>query len=564
MALELLVLVLAAASPSDGGAAKLAAPSSAFVHVNVVPMDRERVLADQVVVVRDGAIAAIGAAAATPVPADATVVDAHGAFLLPGLADLHVHAQHEDDLFLYVANGVTTVLNLGLARSTFVTRTRARIAAGELLAPTCFVAPLMNGPRGSDLPCATIEEAQQSVRLAHELGYEFIKVYNDLSKPLFHALCDEAHAQGMTIVGHGVRAPGFEESFEAGQVMVAHAEEYLYVSQGGLANRFGNADAAKIPEAVALTKRHEVFVVANLSAYSAISRQWGRPDVVAGFLTKPEIRDMRPFWRRAWSDSDYAKRGGNLDGRLEFLRGFIKALHDGGVRLLLGTDSPDIPGVEAGFSIHDDLAQLVLAGLTPYQALACGTRIAGEFIGEFVPDSEPFGTIAIGQRADLLLVEKNPLADVANVNEPLGVMLRGRWLPREELARRLDAMAARFTKMDACERSFLEEGAKSGFVAACDRVRMEPACLDEETLGDVATRLLRENGKREEALAVLALDVELHPDSADALERQGRALALAGRGEESRACFAKVLALDPKNPVARRALADAKGAAPVR
>jgi tetratricopeptide (TPR) repeat protein len=315
-----------------------------------------------------------------------------------------------------------------------------------------------------------------------------------------------------------------------------------------------------------------------------ISRQWGKPDVVAGFLQKPEIRVMRPFWRRAWADSDYAKRGGNLDGKLEFLRGFTKALHDGGVRLLLGTDSPDIPGVEAGFSIHDDLAQLVLSGLTPFQALECGTRIAGEFIGEFVPDAEPFGTIEIGQRADLLLVERNPLEDVANVRAPLGVMVRGRWLPREEIARRLDAMAARFTKMEACERAFLEEGTKSGFVAACDHVRAEraastkgpalaaapatadpePACLDEETLGDTAARLLRENGKRDEALAVLALDVELHPDSTDALERQGQALALAGRDEESRASFSKVLALDPKNPAARGALAAASGAAPGR
>lgn len=143
----------------------------------------------------------------------------------------------------------------------------------------------------------------------------------------------------------------------------------------------------------------------------------------------PEIRDMRPFWRRAWRDSDDAKRGGNLDGRLEFLRAFTKALHEGGVRLLLGTDSPDIPGVQAGFSIHDELAQLVLSGLTPFQALECGTRNAGEFIGEFVPDAEPFGTIAIGQRADLLLVEKNPLENVANVKAPLGVSAAG--LPRD-------------------------------------------------------------------------------------------------------------------------------------
>jgi tetratricopeptide (TPR) repeat protein len=561
--LELLLLGAVAPGPGDGGVAAPAAsvaPTYAFVHVNVVPMDRERILADQIVVTRDGAVAALGDAASTPIPAGATVVDAHGAFLLPGFADLHTHAQHEDDLFLYVSQGVTTTLNLGLARSTFVTQTRARVAAGELIAPACFVAPLMNGPRGSDLPCATVEEAKRSVDLAHELGYEFIKVYNDLSTPLFHALCDEAHACGMAVVGHGVRAPGLQESFEAGQVMVAHAEEYLYTLL--LSGRAGGAgvDASKIPEAVALTKEHDVFVVPNLSAYAEISRQWGKPDVVTGFLERPEIAFMRPFWRRAWRASDYAQRGGNLDGKLDFLRGFTKALHDGGVRLLLGTDSPDIPGVESGFSIHDDLAQLVASGLTPFQALECGTRIAGEFIGEFVPDAEPFGTIDIGQRADLLLVEKNPLEDVANVKGPLGVMVRGRWLPREELVRRLDEMKTRFAKMEACERAFLDEGAKSGFVAACERARRDRAggaevLLDEGTLGETATRLLRENGKRDDALALLGLDSELHPKSADAFERYGQALALADRNDEARASLSKALALDPKNPAAKRALA---------
>jgi tetratricopeptide (TPR) repeat protein len=556
-----LFAVVALAFPGSGDPGRAPPPAPvAFTHVNVVPMDRERVLEDQVAVTQDGAIAALGAAATTPIPAGAKVVDAHGAWLMPGLADLHTHAQEPDDLYLYVAHGVTTMLNLGLARPSFVTRTRARIQSGELLAPSCFVAPLMNGPRGSDLPCATVDEAKRSVQLAHELGYEFIKVYNDLSKPLFHALCDEAHAQGMTIVGHGVRAPGLEESFAAGQVMVAHGEEYLYTilkSSGGIGGLGGDVDATKVPEAVALTKQHDVFVVPNLSAYAAISAQWGKPDVVTGFLEQPAIRYMRPFWRRAWRNSDYAKRGGNLDGKLEFLRTFTKALHDGGVRLLLGTDSPDIPGVEAGFSIHADLEQLVQAGLTPFEALACGTRVAGEFIGEFVPDAEPFGTVAIGQRADLILVEKNPLADVANVKNPLGVMLRGRWLPREELTKQLDALAARFTQMAACEQSFLDEGDRAGFVAACDhaRARGKSIELDEETLNEKAYQLLRASGKRDDALALLKLNTELHPESSNTFDSYGEVLALAGRLEESRASYRQALALDPKNPNAKRALA---------
>jgi hypothetical protein len=551
-------LLAAVAALLAGGAAPDAPTVVVFRHVNVVPMDSERVLRDQVVVVRDGEIVALGDERTTAPPADAEVVDGRGAFLLPGLADLHVHAQQPDDLFLYVANGVTTTLNLGLAWPSFVTQTRARIRAGELVAPQCFVAPMMNGPRGSDLPCATADEARAAVRTAKETGYEFIKVYNDLPRPLFHAVCEEAHALGLAVVGHGVREPGLAESFEAGQIMVAHAEEYLYtILKSGTASGvagLGGPDESKVPEAVALTRKHGVYVVPNLSAYEAISAQWGRPEVVDAFLAKPQIRVMRPFWRRAWRASRYTANGGTLGRNLEFLRGFTKALHDGGVRLLAGTDSPDIPGVQAGFSIHDDLRNLVAAGLSPFDAISCATRVAGEFIAECVPDAEAFGTVAVGQRADLLLVEKNPLEDVANLRDPVGVMTRGRWYPRDELTRRLDAMAARFTEMEACEKAFVAAGRKSGWAAACADVDAAKPMLDEEMLNDVGSQLQRE-GLRDEALAVFGLATKMYPGSANAVDSQGDLLAAMGRAADARASYEKELALDPASVRAKRSLA---------
>jgi hypothetical protein len=541
-----------------GGAAPDAPQVVVFRHVDVVPMDSERVLRDQAVVVRDGEIVALGDERATATPAGAEVVDGRGAFLLPGLADLHVHAQQPDDLFLYVANGVTTTLNLGLAWPSFVTQTRERIRSGELVAPTCFVAPMMNGPRGGDLPCATADEARAAVRTAKETGYEFIKVYNDLPRPLFHAVCEEAHELGLAVVGHGVREPGLAESFEAGQVMVAHAEEYLYTilksaTPGGVAG-LGGPDEARVPEAVELTKKHGVYVVPNLSAYEAISAQWGKPEVVEAFLAKPQIRVMRPFWRRAWRASRYTGNGGTLGRNLEFLRGFTKALHDGGVRLLAGTDSPDIPGVQAGFSIHDDLRNLVVAGLSPFDAISCATRVAGEFIAECVPDAEAFGTVAVGQRADLLLVEKNPLDDVANLRDPVGVMTRGRWFTRDDLARRLDAMAARFTEMEACEKAFVAAGQKSGWAAACAGVDGAKPTLDEEMLNDVGSQLERE-GRRDEALAVFELATRMYPGSANAVDSLGDLLAAMGRPVDARASYQKELALDPKSVRAKRSLA---------
>jgi tetratricopeptide (TPR) repeat protein len=532
-------------------------PAIAIRNVNLVPMDEERVVPGQTVVARDGSIVAIGKADEVEIPPGAQVIEGEGAFLLPGLADLHVHSQRPDDLLLYVANGVTTVLNMGLAWPSFVTHTRARIRAGELVAPTCFVAPMMNGPRGSDLPCATVDEARASVRLAKETGYEFIKVYNDLTRPLFHAICEEAHAQGLAVVGHGVRAPGLAESFEAGQVMVAHGEEFLYTILKGRDRPGTNdpVDAARVPEAVALTKRFGVYVEPNLSAYEVIAAQWGKQAVADEFLRRPESRFMRPYWRRQWAQSRYADERGSLAENLVFLRTFTKSLHDAGVKLLLATDSPDIPGMEAGFSIHDDLRNLVEAGLTPFEAISCGTRVAGEFIAECVPDAAGFGTIELGQRADLVLVAKNPLEDVANLKRPLGVLLRGRWYSRAELSRLLDEMAARFQKTAAAEDAFLLAGAKSGFTAACAAARADgsAAFLDDETLNTTGYQLLRAK-KQEEALAVFELNTQVHPDSPNAFDSYGETLAAAGRAQESRAAYEKELALDPQSVLAKRAL----------
>jgi imidazolonepropionase-like amidohydrolase len=558
------------------GLAAFLGGATAFVHVNVVPMDRERVLADQTVVVRDAEIVAIGPSATTKPPEGATIVEGGGAYLLPGLADLHVHAKAPDDLALYVVNGVTTVLNLGEAGSSFVTGTRRRIAAGELLGPTCLVAPLLDGTRGGDLPSSTPDEARASVRRAKEIGYDFIKVYNDLSRDSFRAVCDEAATQGLAVVGHAVRAPGLEESFEAGQVMLAHAEEYLYTVMRG--ERGGPPDASRLPYAVELTRKHGAYVCPNLSAYERIAAQWGRATYVKDvFLAEPESRWLRPWWRERWQRGQYVgtNKPGGLDDRVPLLRKLTKALHDAGVPLLLGTDSPDIPGLHAGFSIHDDLRNLVESGLSPFDAISCGTRVAGAFVEQFVPDAAPFGTVEVGKRADLMLVEANPLEDPARLKSPRGVMLRGRWLPRAELdslleglvraAAACDAWMARIAaaekegKLAAAIAAYL--GAKEGRAAA-DAPAW--AALDEEVVNARGYRALRTDLRRDDAIAWFELNTQLWPKSGNAWDSLGEALMVVGRNDASVKSFRRSLELDPGNDHARDCIANMTGEAEVR
>jgi hypothetical protein len=145
--------------------------------------------------------------------------------------------------------------------------------------------------------------------------------------------------------------------------MVAHAEEFYYTA-------FGNrTDVKLIPTIVAQTRRSGAYVTPNLSAFEAITKQWGHPEQVAEYLRDVRAQFMTPAVRTHWINKDYVKRQGDLTAVLAFLREFTKALQDGGVPLLTGTDSPDIPGVSPGYSIHDDLRTLLASGLSPFQAL---------------------------------------------------------------------------------------------------------------------------------------------------------------------------------------------------
>jgi Amidohydrolase family len=414
----------------------------AFVDVKLVPMDAERVVSHQTVIVQGRQIVQIGPEATTEVPAGARRIDGHGTlYLMPGLADMHSHASRQDDLTLYVANGVTTILTLGNTPEIFVRETRGRITSGKEIGPTPYVAFFVDGHPPVDPSFFSVQgedEARGAVIQAKLHGYDFIKVYNNIGNKEFYAILDEARRQHIAVVGHAVRSVELKDALNAGQVMVAHGEEYLYMYF------HHDRDRTLALKAAQFTRAAGAYVIPNLSAYEAISLQWGKPEQVKAFLTRPEAKFLTPCLRHRWANDDYVQRAGTLDGNLQFLRIFTKTLSDTGVPLMLGTDSPNIPGMFAGYSIHDDLRNMVESGLTPYEALSSGTRIPGQFIAKFVPGAESFGTISIGARADLLLLRNNPMESVNAVREPVGVMAAGHWMPGSFLRALLDRYANQF------------------------------------------------------------------------------------------------------------------------
>lgn len=436
-----------AATAFAAGAQATGAPIqiAAFIHVNVVPMTQDQVLRDQTVLVEKGRIAFIGRGIA--IPEGAEVIEGDGRFLSPGLADMHSHSDTREDLKVYLANGVTTILNMGGASAGFMDSIRPGANRGALPGPHVYAAFRVDGsPQYNNFFVTTPDEARAIVRIAKTNGYDFIKVYNDLSPECFEALIEEGKALHVPIVGHGVTAVGLRKQLDAGQVMVAHTEEFLYTVFYGPGDipEAGAPDPSKIPGAIDFVLRDKAFVTADLNTYATIARQWGKPAVAAAYLHSPDVRYLGPSDRILWAREDYKKRRGSLDARAAFLQRFTKAMSDAGVPLIAGTDAPSIPGLVAGFSLHDDLKALTEAGLTPYQALATATRTPGEFIRQSLGEQVPFGTVTVGARADLVLSQENPLANLATLRRPIGVMAAGRWYSAKELSGLLQSVATEY------------------------------------------------------------------------------------------------------------------------
>jgi len=424
--------------------------ATAFVHVNVVPMDRERVLADQTVIVGGGKILAMGSQ--LQVPAHAQVIDGNKtAYLSPGLADMHTHSESRNDLAVYLATGVTTVLHMGGARASFVDTIVPAVNRGAIPGPHVYTSFLVDGSTDyNGFVIKTPAEARAIVGLAKTNGYDFIKVYVGLSPDVFSALADEGRRMAMPLVGHGVTAVRLERQLAQGQVLIAHAEEFFYTffTPPGVEETDTPPDPSRIASAVALAKQYNATVTADIATYAAIAHPIGRPDVVTSYIVQPESAFISPSDRLAWQTSRYLDKTAKLAPKLAFLRILVKAMADAGVELVAGTDSPAVPGLLPGFSLHDDLSELEASGLTPFQALSAATRAAGTFIHR-TKGGDPFGIIAPGYRADLILSENNPLTTLSILRRPMGVMVQGQWRDAAALKALTDTIRQSYRR--ACE-----------------------------------------------------------------------------------------------------------------
>ncbi len=450
IAVLLALLVGCAAPPSS----RETATEIAFVNVDVIPMDRERILHDHTVVVLDGRIIELGPAEEVKVPERAKTIDGRGRFLIPGLADMHVHTWYEQELVLFVANGVTAIRNM--SGRPFHIEWRERINNGELFGPTIYTtSPLLDGNPPTwpgTVVVETAEEAKNAVERLKLAGYDFLKVYDSLSREAYDALMTAAEDERIRVVGHVPHAVGLDQVLADDQHSIEHLTGY------GL---------ALLPEDVStddwkpLDFYLKVREHVDETKFSAVAEKtraagaWNCPTLTAALSgiapeeqvrERPEMKYVRPEDLTSWKrmrrslTPEYVT---SVQRAYSVQKKLVKALHEAGARLLVGTDSRNAFPAH-GFALQDELLAFVDAGLTPYDALSCATREASAFLNQL----GEFGTITLGSRADLVLLDANPLEDIANISRRTGVMVRGAWYREDQLQGRLEAIAKAYTAPD--------------------------------------------------------------------------------------------------------------------
>ena len=424
-----------------------------FRSVNVIPMDKERVLENQTVVVKNGVITSIGDASKIKYDKSALVIDATGKYLMPGLAEMHAHVPPIDDIepmketvLLFALKGVTTIRGmLGHPRHLEL---RSKLQSGEILGPRFYT----SGPSFSGNTVKTAEAASEMVTQQKQAGYDFLKLHPGLTKETFAAIAKTAQEVKIPFAGHVSYDVGVWRAIEAGYATIDHLDgfieslvpgiESIPEQQNGAFAMFSaaQADTTRIPKLMTGLREKNIWVVPT----QALAERWFAPDKSPESLqNEPEMIYMQPNTLTSWVNSKKNLMSNPkydpaaLNRFIALRRKLIYECNKNGVGLLLGSDAPQVFDVP-GFSIHHELKYMVDAGLTPYEAIRTGTVNVAMFYKK--PD---MGTIKTGAVSDLILLNGNPLRDINQTKNIEGVMVGNRWLSKPYIESELKKLQKR-------------------------------------------------------------------------------------------------------------------------
>jgi hypothetical protein len=446
--------------------------SLVFTHVTVIDATGAPSKRDMTVIITGERIAEIGRFGKIKVPKDAQVINASDKFLIPGLWDMHVHTITKEVFFpLYLANGVTGVRDMFNPLAKF-DEWRREIKEGKILGPRISASfTIVDGPKPVwplSISAANEMEGRRAVLSLKARGADFVKVYSLLPREAYFAIADEAKKQRMTFSGHVPESVNAGEASDAGQRSIEHLTGVPLACSA-------REDQIRAQTLSALSGAGgslliESFFKGEVDAFASYDEKKARSlfarFVKNGTWQAPTLTVLRAFWyfddpafrndsrlkyipryiRRAlgWDSQNaftFSKRTPEMmrEGRKLFQRqlDLVGEMRRAGVRFLAGTDTPN-PFVFPGFSLHDELALLVQAGLAPLEALQAATRNPAEYFNQL----HEYGTVEKGKMADLVLLEADPLLDITNTKKIAAVVIGGKLIPKPQLAEMLAGVEA--------------------------------------------------------------------------------------------------------------------------
>jgi imidazolonepropionase-like amidohydrolase len=400
--------------------------------VTVLSMDGENILTDATVVISGDRIIHVGDPEGSPrFEYTDHMIDGSGKFLVPGLAEMHGHlpsssansTSTKETLFLYLAGGVTTVR--GMLGDPIQFEMRDAIKAGTLDGPTLYLAaPSLNG---GTVP--TAERGAELVRKYHADGYDLLKIHPGISRENYIALADEANRLGIPFGGHVPSDVGLELALQKGQISLDHMDGFLRP-----ATEFSNpVSDDQLADIVGLYKRYEPSWIVPTQALFRLLIAGGDADTLAA---RAENRYMSPSVRASWARRIRSAGNPNYTHIPENRNKALRALADAGARIVMGSDAPQLYSVP-GFSIKREVEELVKAGFSAEEILKIATVNAGSYFA----DKDDFGTVKVGARADLLLLNGDPREDIMNLFEQAAVIAAGKLYSRKVIDTRLEEIA---------------------------------------------------------------------------------------------------------------------------
>ena len=410
------------------------APTLAIVGGTLIDGTGAAAVPDAAVVVHNGRIVAAGPRSKVKIPKHATVVDAKGKTILPGLWDMHAHFEQVEWGPIYLAAGVTTVRDCG-NEFEFITAVRDAVAQGRGLGPRLLLAGVVDGSSTYTIGVERVdtpEQARMWTDRYHAAGFQQMKIYSSVKLEELKGVADEAHRLGMTVTGHIPEGLNAYQAIEAGQDQINHvgyvadvmhapfpAEMSRLDRMKAMANL--DLDSADAHKALAFLKEHHTVVDPTIALSEFFTATTAKPP--ASF--EPGVNKVAPELAEQLTDVGPPTERSEIGEKVfEKELAIVGALHRAGIPVVAGTDQT-VPG----HSLHREIELYVQAGFTPMEAIQAATIVSARAMGI---DKES-GTIEKGKRGDLILVNGNPLEDIHKIRNVEYVITNGTMFHTAEL-----------------------------------------------------------------------------------------------------------------------------------